>query len=128
MDARNLPEDYLDFRADVLKDLQDGDLDGVYDVWWSANSRYPQLPLSHRLALAERVVSDLIKDGRVTLSLERQSEPWVKRPGEHPRVSSFREPIPVDEWADTLLERTTWVPQEEGMVVIEVIDDRSVSE
>lgn len=128
MDERNLPEDYPDFLASILKEVQDGDVDGVYDVWWYANSRYPHLPLSHRLALAERVVSALLKDGRVTLALERQSEPWVKRPGEHPRVSSFREPIPVDAWADTLLEWTTWVPQEEGMVVIEVIDDRPASE
>lgn len=128
MDERNLPEDYADFLAAVLKDLQDGDLDGVYDIWWYANSRYPQLLLSHRLALAERVVSDLIKGGRVALALERHSEPRVKRPGGRPWLSAVREPIPVDEWADTLLEWTTWVPQEEGMVVIEAIDDRSVAE
>lgn len=64
----------------------------------------------------------------MTLSLERQSEPRVKRQGGRPWLSAVREPIRVDEWADTLLEWTTWVPQEEGMVVIEVIDDRSVSE
>lgn len=61
-----LPADYDDFKADVLSDQQ-RDSQGVYEVWWSANSRYPGLPASTRLAIAESVVRELLSEGRVTL-------------------------------------------------------------
>ena len=61
-----LPADYDDFKAEVLAD-QEEDCQGVYEVWWSANSRWPDLPLSTRLAVAESVVGDLLSDGRVAL-------------------------------------------------------------
>jgi hypothetical protein len=51
-----LPPDYDDFKAEVLAD-QETDSQGVYEIWWSANSRYPNLPLSTRLAVAESVVT-----------------------------------------------------------------------
>ena len=53
------PDDYAAFRALVLFDAQQDWL-GLYEVWWEANSRYPTLPVSKRLAFAEGVVSDLL--------------------------------------------------------------------
>lgn len=66
-------EDYADFLAAVLKELQDGDLDWVYDIWWYPNRRYPQQLLRHRPALAERAVSESRLRGRArACDLERQ--------------------------------------------------------
>lgn len=62
----DMPADYAEFKVDVLTD-QERDSQGVYEVLWSADSRWPDLPVSTRLALAERVVSDLLHEGRVTL-------------------------------------------------------------
>jgi hypothetical protein len=62
----DLPADYDEFKAEVLAD-QERDDQGVYEVWWSANSRYPDLPLSTRLGIAESVVRDLLSEGRITL-------------------------------------------------------------
>lgn len=60
------PADYDDFKAEVLAD-QEADEQGVYEVWWSANSRYPGLSLSARLAIAESVVGELLRAGRISL-------------------------------------------------------------
>lgn len=62
----DMPSDYAEFKVDVLTD-QERDSQGVYEVLWSANSRWPDLPVSTRLAIAERVVSDLLHEGRVRL-------------------------------------------------------------
>lgn len=61
-----MPSDYAAFKVDVLAD-QERDSQGVYEVLWAANSRWPDLPVSTRLAIAERVVSDLLHEGRVRL-------------------------------------------------------------
>ena len=61
-----LPPDYEAFKAEVISD-QAHDSQGVYEVWWSANSRYPDLPLSTRLAIAESVVRHLLREGRDVL-------------------------------------------------------------
>jgi hypothetical protein len=92
----DLPPDYDDFKAEVLSD-QESDDQGVYEVWWSANSRYPDLPLSTRLAIAESVVADLLRDGRVTLVRGE----WIGPDHE-------REPVPNP--GDALREATTWQP------------------
>jgi len=98
-----LPSDYEAFKADVVSDQRDDD-QGVYEVWWLANSRYPDLPLSRRLAIAEAVVIDLVREGRVRLV----SGEWTVPDDE-------RLPVPDPEAA--LRAFVTWVPQPDKPVV-----------
>ena len=93
----DLPLDYEAFKVEVLPDQGDDD-EGVYEVWWHANSRYPDLPLSTRLAIAERVVGDLLAERRVSLVRGE----WIGPDHE-------REPVPDPQLA--LREWATWVPQ-----------------
>jgi hypothetical protein len=90
-----LPDDYDAFKAEVLSD-QEADDQGVYEVWWFANSRYPDLALSTRLAIAEAVVRDLLCEGRVTL---------VRRAWATPDD----EQSPVTDTETALLSWSTWV-------------------
>lgn len=92
-----LPPDYDDFKSEVLAD-QGVDCQGVYEVWWSANSRYPGLPLSTRLAVAESVVADLLREGRVSLVRGE----WIGP--EHDREAVEDAQTSLRDWA-------TWVPQ-----------------
>lgn len=92
-----LPPDYEAFKSDVVSDQRD-DEQGVYEVWWQANSRYPDLPLSARLAIAEAIVIDLVREGRVLLV----SGEWIA-------PDSERAPVPEPE--EALRAFATWVPQ-----------------
>lgn len=58
----DLPSNYDAFKADAIAD-QASEAQGVYEVWWNANSWYPDQPLSTRLAIAESVVTDLLREG-----------------------------------------------------------------
>lgn len=101
--AIDLPDDYDAFKAEILSD-QDDDDQGVYEVWWHANARYPDLPLSTRLAAAEAVVRDLLREGRVVL-VQRE---WAS-PGD--------EQTPVTDPEAMLLNWGTWVlPPNEPVV------------
>ena len=101
--STDLPDDYEAFKAEVLSD-QDADDQGVYEVWWLANARYPHLPLSTRLATAEAVVRDLVRDGRVIL-VERD---WATPDGNQ---------TPVADPEATLRNWATWVlPPNEPVV------------
>jgi hypothetical protein len=86
----DLPSDYNDFKAEVLAD-QDEDSQGVYEVWWSANSRYPELPLSTRLAIAESVVSDLLRERRITLVLGEWMGPDQERDSVAAEAAALRD-------------------------------------
>lgn len=97
------PADYDEFKSEVLAD-QSIDSQGAYEVWWSANSRWPALPVSTRLAIAEAVVRDLIRDGHVTLVRGE----WIGPDFE-------REPVPDVE--EALRDWATWVPQPDTPVV-----------
>jgi hypothetical protein len=97
------PADYDDFKAEVLAD-QEADSQGVYEVWWAANGRYPDLSLSARLAIAESVVNELLRDGRISLVRGKWIGPDHKR-----------EPIADSEAA--LRAWSTWVPQPDEPVV-----------
>jgi hypothetical protein len=99
----DLPPDYEAFKAEVLSDQGDDD-QGVYEVWWHANSRYPDQPLSTRLAVAEAVVRDLLREGRITLV----RGDWIGQDHVHEAVPD----------ADvTLRDWVTWVPQPDEPVV-----------
>jgi hypothetical protein len=92
-----LPPDYEAFKAEVISD-QEADDQGVYEVWWAANSRYPELPLSTRLAIAEAVVGDLLRERRVALV----RGDWIGP--RHAREAVADEQTAMLDWA-------TWVPQ-----------------
>jgi hypothetical protein len=64
----------------------------------------PDLPLSTRLAIAESVVSDLLREGRVILV---QGE-WISPAHEREAVADVD--AALRDWA-------TWVPQPDGPVV-----------
>lgn len=93
----DLPPDYEAFKAEVVSD-QGQDDQGVYEVWWQANTWYPEQPLSTRLAIAESVVRELTRTGLVRL---------VR--GEWTGPDHAREPVPDVEAA--LRDWATWVPQ-----------------
>jgi hypothetical protein len=99
----DLPHDYEAFKEEVLSDQADDD-QGVYEFWWRANTRFPRLPLSARLALAERVVADLLSERRVTLLRGK----WIGP--EHEREAVADAQAALREWA-------TWVPQPDQPVV-----------
>jgi hypothetical protein len=42
------------------------DLTGVWEAWFQANATFPELPISERVALAERALRDLYGDGLIT--------------------------------------------------------------
>jgi hypothetical protein len=93
----DLPPDYESFKAEVISDQADDD-QGVYEVWWSANTRYPDLPLSTRLAIAECVVRDLLRESRIALVRGE----WIGP--DHERVAVPDQEAALREWL-------TWVPQ-----------------
>jgi hypothetical protein len=99
----NHPDRYDDFKAAVVSD-QSADDQGVYEVWWHANALYPDEPLSARLAIAEAVVLDLWREGRVALV----ARPWGGPEGEGE---------PITEVESVLRDWATWVPQADKPVV-----------
>jgi hypothetical protein len=92
-----LPPDYEALKAQVISNQEAHD-QCVYEVWWAADSRYPELPLSARLAIGEAVVSDLLREGRVTLVRGEWTGP------RHEREAVADEQAALLGWA-------TWVPQ-----------------
>lgn len=99
----DLPPDYDAFMADVVSD-QGHDSQGVYEVWWQANTWYPDQPLSTRLAIAESVVRDLLREGRITLVRGE----WIGP--DHARE-------PVTDVDTALRDWATWVLQADKPVV-----------
>ena len=102
------PPDFEEFRAVVEAEARSHWV-GVYEVWWDANGRYPERPLSDRLAIAERLVAGL----------------WSAHPGFRIAWSGWPATVltPVDD-ADPLVllrEWTTWVIDER--VIWFTIDD-----
>ena len=86
-------------------DLQEDDPPLIH-VWWNANGLFPTLPLSERLALAERVVSLLLSEGRV--GLVRAS--WPDGPATNSDL------LEAEECEAALREYTAWVPEQDGPV------------
>lgn len=94
-----IPSDYADYKASVLSDLDDDSM-GVYEVWWEANARYPDWPVSQRLALAEHLVTELLSDDRAEMFVGR----WIGPDHERTRVE---DPLAaLRDWA-------CWVPQDD---------------
>lgn len=96
--------EYQRFCEELLRDLEDDGL-GVYEAWWTANSRFPERPLSDRLALAEAALAELVKRGLVRLYRGE----WIGQ-------GHDREVIDEGEVDSVLRQWATWVP-ETGAVV-----------
>jgi hypothetical protein len=45
------------------------DVIGVYEAWWSANTMWPEKPLSERLRLAEEAVASALDDGLIVIEV-----------------------------------------------------------
>lgn len=99
----DMPPDYDAFKAAVVSD-QTVDSQGVHEVWWQANSWYPDRLLSVRLAIAEFLVRDLLREGGVTLVRGE----WIGP--DHAREPVADVDAALRDWA-------TWVPQEGKPVV-----------
>lgn len=96
--------DYTAFRDEVLGDFEDDAL-GVYEVWWTANTRFPDKALSERLALAEAVTAELVRHGTAVLFRGK----WVGREEDSRPVAAEDVPTILQAWA-------SWVPQENDVV------------
>jgi hypothetical protein len=99
------PADYQDFKETIAYEASHFD-HGVYEVWWDANSRYPDWPLSQRLAIAERVVDDLIASYDVRFF--RVNDLDRERP----------EPIAAADVPGVLRAWDTWVVPHDGNAIV----------
>ncbi len=92
--------DYDDaLRADVLNDLQREPM-AFYEVVYAANSLFPALRASERLAAAERVL--------VSLTSERVVSVWW---GQWVGLEHERAPVPDEEVSRILRAWQTWSPE-----------------
>ena len=99
-----LPEDFSAFKDEILWELRHEDDQGVYETWWSANSRYPLLPVSERLRVAELAVTELLVSGKAVLFRQNALRPDSRRE--------------IEDQLAALVDVTTWVPFSEDQVWI----------
>jgi hypothetical protein len=85
---------FAEFKAEILGQAKE-DLTGVYEAWWTANAWYPDRPLSERLAMAERAVTELASEARIVLCRGTWED-------------AERSPIAPDERAAVLCDWATW--------------------
>jgi hypothetical protein len=97
-------DEYESFRLEILGDFEDDPL-GVYEVWWTANTRFPTRPVSERLALSEAIVADLITSGSARLWRGR----WIGPSHEGQAVTE-------GDVGAVLLAWGTWVPQDDDVI------------
>jgi hypothetical protein len=83
-----------EFKRELLADATT-DTFGVYEAWWTANTWYPDRPLSERLAMSERAIRELLDAGLIIL-VRDQSDPTHTQ-------------ILAEEYDEILLAVTTWV-------------------
>lgn len=99
--------DQSDVRAAILESAVE-DLTGVYEAWWTVNTRHPTLLLSERLSMAEAALRSLVSDGLVTIS--RGS--W-----------DTQHEVPLEEVEPLLREYSTWVVgAEDNRIFFEATD------
>jgi hypothetical protein len=92
-------------RAEILDLLSDGDM-SVQEVWWAANSLFPEEPLSTRLAMAEDVVRRLLDEGDASL---------YRSPG--PTSEDAPGPVGVAELEEVLRSWSTWITSEDAVLL-----------
>jgi hypothetical protein len=95
-------------RGEVLG-LLEADSVPVQEVWWAANSLFPELALSHRLAMAEDLVRLLVEERAADLCRSPFPDPELAHEG----------PVPVagDELDDVLRSWSTWITSEEAVLL-----------
>jgi hypothetical protein len=82
------------------------DIVPVFHSWWDANAKYPDLPLSKRLAIAEQAISESLAEGVIALTTD-------------PKAASGTFVAPSD-YASALRRWDTWVAGEDGVKVFAV--------
>lgn len=93
-------------REEVLTLLAEDDVP-VQEIWWAANSLFPEAALSTRLALAEQLVRDLVGDGGA--SVYRTS--WLAEDG---AASSG---VGEAELEEVLRAWSTWITSEDAVLL-----------
>ena len=107
----SLPNEIV-LAKNVLADLEREPM-GLYEVWYSANTLFPETSMSARLATAEQVIRRLATDGSVRLWRGRWIGPQHEREG-----------VTTDDLADVLLRFSTWAPEDgEPVVWMELSSD-----
>jgi hypothetical protein len=81
------------------------DIPPVLHVWWRANTLYPELPASERLALAEQAMHQVLNDGLIVLIRNRT----------YPH--NMGEEVPPDEYDSVLKRWDTWCTPDEGVAL-----------
>ena len=56
--------DHTKLRAEIISDGED-DYTGLYEIIWSLNSAYPDLPRAPKVAAARAVTAELLNEGRL---------------------------------------------------------------
>ena len=85
--------EFAEFKWETLAEISE-DIQGVHEILWTANAWYPRASASERLAMAERVVRELLAEGLANLV----------RDG----FSSAPTPIPREEHDSVLRAWVTW--------------------
>jgi hypothetical protein len=89
---------------EAILDAND-DIPPVLHIWWQANSWYPGLAASERLALSEQALRQLLDEKLVVLIRNRT----IENPGDE---------IPSDEYDSVLRRWDTWSTPPNGGVVV----------
>jgi hypothetical protein len=97
--------DALTLRASVVRDLEREPL-AVYEVLYDANGLFSDRPVSDRLAIAERVIAELVSDAAVILWRGR----WIGQ-------KDGREPVRREQVNEILRLWSTWDPEDGEPVV-----------
>jgi hypothetical protein len=110
MQTRRPAEDAMSDAVDEIKqgiamDAEE-DIVPVFHSWWHANAKYPDLPLSERLAIAEQAISESLSEGVIVLTTD-------------PKAASGTFVAPSD-YVDVLKRWDTWVAGEDGVKVFAV--------
>ena len=97
-----MSDELREIKQGIAIDAQ-GDIVPVFHSWWRANSRFPHLPLSERLAIAEQAISESLSEGVIVLTTDPDAAP-----------GNFVAPI---DYADILKRWDTWIA-DEGVVKV----------
>ncbi len=89
-------------RSELLEDATH-DYNPLWEAWSAANSRFPTLSLSQRLALAEDVIRDLLANGLIKL----YRGPWT---------GSDKVQVPTEEEDHVLRRWDSWIAGQDPLI------------
>jgi hypothetical protein len=99
-----MSDEVREIKQGIAIDAQ-GDIVPVFHSWWHANSSFPHLRLSERLAIAEQAISESLSEGVIVLTTNPDAAP-----------GTFVAP---SDYGDVLKRWDTWIA-DEGVVKIYV--------